>query len=157
MGYTTDFNGGFKLSRNLTEQETEIINKISEDRHDSIYNYGDVRRAYPSIWNQWVIERSYGGNDLLVWDEGEKFYQYVGWLSYLIVNYFDQWEVELNGVVDFDGEDREDRGEIHIKNSEISVYQYNYTLKDVTTSYKDSIINRNDTSAVDFLLSLGSI
>lgn len=139
MGYTTTFNGEFVLSKNLTDKQTEIINDIQTERHDSVYSYNDRRREFPSIWNQWIIEQDRHGKDILVWDEGEKFYEYVGWLSHLIKTYFKKWKVELNGVVEFQGEEREDMGEIHITNNVIQVYEYDFKLIDSTKHYYESI------------------
>ncbi len=51
------------------------------------------------------------------WDGSEKFYNYVEWLRYMIVNFFERWSVKLNGVVAFQGEERKDKGVIVVKDS----------------------------------------
>jgi len=42
-------------------------------------------------------------------------------------------------VVDFQGEEREDMGEIHITNNVIKVYEYDFKLIDSTKAYYESI------------------
>ena len=73
---------------------------------DSIINYNDSG-SQPGLWCQWVIT-----NDVLEWDGGEKFYNYVEWLEYLIKHFFAPLGYELNGTVCYDGEDPDDFGKI---------------------------------------------
>lgn len=115
MGYTTDFWGSFSPSREFTEEETGIINKISETRHEDGYENGR------SIWCQWIIE-----DGELQWDGNEKFYSYIGWLEYLISEYFEKWGIKLNGEVEFRGEDPDDIGLISVVDNAVSVYGVTY-------------------------------
>ncbi len=130
MGYTTDFYGEFLLDKNLTDKQTKTINDISQERHDSDFSYYDKRRPYPSIWCQWIIEQTRDGNDILVWDEGEKFYMYTEWLVYLIENYFNKWNIKLNGEMEWQGEEREDVGKIVIEDNKIKIYDCTYDWKE---------------------------
>lgn len=110
MGYTTDFKGQLKLSRNLTHQEFDTINSIQDKRHD--YS------SYPSIWCNWEVI-SYKDEQYLQWNEGEKFYNYVEWLEYLIDKYFNPWGVTLKGKILWRGEDFSDVGSITIDGDNI--------------------------------------
>jgi len=49
------------------------------------------------------------------WDGGEKFYDYVAWLDYLIERFLEQWGYRLDGTVTWQGEDQDDRGVITIE------------------------------------------
>jgi hypothetical protein len=56
----------------------------------------------------------------IVWDGGEKFYEYVDWIEYLINNFLQPWGYVLNGEVEWFGEDRDDRGLIVVDNNAVS-------------------------------------
>jgi hypothetical protein len=70
----------------------------------------------PGLWCQWRVD----GNKL-VWDGGEKFYDYVEWLNYLIAKFFKPWGYTLNGEIKWFGEDSSDLGIIVVVNNEVSV------------------------------------
>ena len=76
----------------------------------------------PSLWCLWVVEQDENGNQFVVWDGGEKFYEYIAWIRYLIDHFFKPWKVRLNGEVFWIGEDDGDRGKIVIKNNVVKVY-----------------------------------
>lgn len=75
-------------------------------------------KCQPGLWCQWVVE---GDNNTLAWDGNEKFYEYTAWLEYLITNFFEPWGVKVNGEVEFQGEDRDDRGKIVVTDNEVQV------------------------------------
>jgi len=83
---------------------------------DSITNYNGPPSGQPGLWLQWTPNED---GSQLEWDWGEKFYDYVEWLAYMIENFFEPWGRKLNGEVDWVGEDSSDRGTIHIKNNKI--------------------------------------
>lgn len=74
--------------------------------------------AQPGLWCQWVV-----GDDIMEWDGNEKFYEYESWLQYLTTNFFQPWGVMVNGNVEFQGEDREDRGKIVMVDNVMSVLE----------------------------------
>ena len=168
MGYTTDFNGQFELSRKLTEDEGAFLKMFAETRrmprdpekvkalkgeerneecfallkklnmdigpnaenycgvgdfgqgHDSSildYNGFDVKSPFPGLWCQWTPEEDLGA---IVWDEGEKFYNYVEWLEYLIDHFLAPWGIVVNGSVEWRGEDWGDTGTISVEDNEVS-------------------------------------
>lgn len=73
-------------------------------------------KTQPGLWCQWVIE----GNEL-VWDQGEKFYEYEEWLIYLIDNFIAPSGYKLNGEIEFQGEDEEDFGTIRVVDNEVNL------------------------------------
>ena len=72
----------------------------------------------PGLWCQWVPNDE---GTQIVWDEGEKFYEYVEWIRYLIAHFLAPWGYKLNGEVTWVGEDSDDRGVILITDNEVKV------------------------------------
>lgn len=85
---------------------------------NSIIDHNRPPVTQPGLWCQWVISK-----DLeLTWDGGEKFYNYVEWLQYLIKNFFAPWGYKLNGFVHWRGEEMYDIGTIEIKDNVIQIH-----------------------------------
>lgn len=61
-----------------------------------------------------------GGGGTVEWDGGEKFYDYVDWLWYIIEHFLKPWGYTVNGEVRWCGEDDEDRGTIVVVDNEVS-------------------------------------
>ena len=97
-------------------------NEVSTDWHDR-YEENNRRseagECQPGLWCQWIVE--HGDVQVLQWDGGEKFYNYVEWLKYLINHFFEPWGVLLNGEIDWYGEDRSDIGKIIVKDNVVTV------------------------------------
>ena len=87
-----------------------------QDRDESIINYNSAG-SQPGLWCQWIIN----DRNELVWDEGEKFYNYVEWLRYLIKHFFEPLGYELNGTVDYEGEDPDDFGRIVVSDNFVKI------------------------------------
>ena len=68
----------------------------------------------PGLWCQWML---YNDGTELGWDGGEKFYQYVPWLKYLIEHFFEPWGIKLNGEILWQGEETNDFGKIIVKDN----------------------------------------
>lgn len=90
----------------------------SEDK--SIINYNDAG-SQPGLWCQWVIT----DNNELMWDQGEKFYNYTEWLGYLIEHFFAPSGYVLNGTVFYEGEDSDDFGKIVVTDNVVKLF-YGY-------------------------------
>jgi hypothetical protein len=99
----------------------------SGQTHDeSIINYncppgqvnfeGENKNGQPGLWCQWEVSED---GEVLVWDGGEKFYNYVEWLKYLIKTFFKPWGVVLNGEIYWEGEDSSDMGCIVVKDNKV--------------------------------------
>lgn len=71
----------------------------------------------PGLWCQWVIDE----DNQLVWDGGEKFYNYVEWLQYYITHFFEPWGVKLNGSFFWEGEESGDLGKITVTDNVMDV------------------------------------
>jgi hypothetical protein len=201
MGYSTDFNGSFLLSRPATETEKNYINGMSNTRRmkrdvnklmeiyggkfgypftesntpeeiygvdgeffvnpdgptedSSIIDYNSAPglptyeemknvpwqekyatqqsligdgKCVPGLWCQWTIQDGgdHGeedGTQVLAWDGGEKFYEYIAWLKYYINKFFEPWGIKLNGEVTWEGEDSEDFGKIVVVDNVVKILE----------------------------------
>ena len=84
----------------------------------SILNYNEPPRGQPGFWCNWTP--SIDGKAIL-WNEREKFYNYVDWLTYLMFHFLNTWGYVLNGEVEWQGEDRDDFGLIVVANSKVTI------------------------------------
>ena len=123
MGYNTIFSGVFTLNKRIDDRTFEIIEEIRDSRHDD--------RVMPSIWCQWRVG---GDGRSIEWDEGEKFYGYIGWIKYLNDKVLRPRKYRLSGTVCFQGESPEDGGRLIANGNEVRV-RWNYT-DDVLANFK---------------------
>lgn len=106
-----------------------------QDRDDSIVNYNYPPETQPGLWCQWMIDDD--GN--LVWDGGEKFYEYGEWLTYLIDNFLAPSGYVCNGEIEFQGEDMNDFGTIHVKDNVVTV-EYGMRIQSLEDISDDDLI-----------------
>lgn len=97
-----------------------------QDRDESVVDYNTSPDGQPGLWNQWVPNED---GTSIEWDGGEKFYNYVEWLEYIIEHFLQPWGYILNGEVEWFGEDRDDRGMIIVVNNDV-------TTKTAVVSYE---------------------
>jgi hypothetical protein len=145
MGYTTTFQGVFRLNRPLERVHYDYLKAFSGIRHierthqiktlpdpvreaagidagpQGIYYVGGDEssflakncnalpdaQSHLSYYCDWEPTEDGTG---IKWNGAEKFYCYVEWLEYLMVNFLHPWGYTLTGVVSFCGEDPRDRG-----------------------------------------------
>lgn len=84
----------------------------------TIINYNRPPSTQPGLWCKWVVSED---GTRLEWDGGEKFYNYVEWLKYLIDNFFAPLGYVLNGNVEFQGEDYDDFGTISVEDNIVDI------------------------------------
>lgn len=84
----------------------------------SIVDRNEAPWGQPSNYCQWVPTEDCAE---ICWDGGEKVYEYVEWLEYLIKHFLQRWGYALNGSVSWQGEDDEDKGEIVVTDNEVHV------------------------------------
>lgn len=80
-----------------------------QDHDASVVDHNMPPAGQPGLWCQWVPTE---GGDGIEWDGGEKFYDYVEWLEYLVEHFLKPWGIEIRGRVRWQGEEDEDRGVI---------------------------------------------
>jgi hypothetical protein len=83
-----------------------------------ILDYNGPPASQPGLWCQWTPT---GDGTAIIWDEGEKFYDYVEWAEYLLEHFLTPWGYRVNGAVEWFGEDRGDIGRILIVNNAVTV------------------------------------
>ncbi len=102
MGYTTTFEGRIEVSPPLNKQEIEYLTKFNntrrmnrrkggyyvdaggwagQDREIDIVDYNSPPEGQPGLWCQWTPTPD---GKYIEWDQGEKFYDSVKWMQYLI-------------------------------------------------------------------------
>ena len=144
MGYSTDFSGKFNLNKELTPKMAQFLKLFNEtrrmkrktdevfgvegeffvfgggsfgqDREPNIIDFNKEPSTQPSLWCQWTPTSDNMG---IEWDGGEKFYCYTEWLVYLIHKVLAPNGYVLNGVVEWQGEERGDYGEITVVDNRV--------------------------------------
>jgi len=84
----------------------------------SVLDYNRPPMGQPSLWCQWIP--GYEGR-VIHWDGGEKFYNYVEWLQYLVDNFLRPWGYRLNGEVEWSGEETRDVGRLVVRDNMVLV------------------------------------
>jgi hypothetical protein len=91
-----------------------------QDHDASILDYNVPPKGQPGLWCQWVPTKDGKG---IGWDGGEKFYNYIEWLVYLIEHFLQPWGYVLSGQVIWQGEDRSDVGKIKVVDNVVSSHE----------------------------------
>ena len=126
------FNGNLGPEGQYFVGGDEISERVNLDT--SILDHNWQPKPQPGLWCQWVIE----GNEL-VWDQGEKFYEYEEWLIYLIDNFIAPSGYMLNGEIEFQGEDEDVFGTIRVVNNEVNLV-YGMRIMDLAEIETDRLI-----------------
>lgn len=124
MGYTTDFDGTIEVVPPLTKEDAQYLYDFSEIRHQEVSIGGD----FPGIWCQWVAIDHHLGNSAIGWDESEKFYSSAEWMKYIIDNILAPKGYMLNGEIEAQGEDPEDRWRLVVINNKVFRQQAKVTF-----------------------------
>jgi hypothetical protein len=82
-----------------------------EDDSTSIIDYNSPPASQPGLWCQWVLSTD---KDTLEWNGVKNFCNYIEWLQYLIQHFFAKWDIQLNGEVEWQDEDNDNRGVITV-------------------------------------------
>ena len=151
MGYTITFHSAFVLDRELDDDTFTFLKKLNDTRRmkravgpeygvegefyvdgggmcgqaeeSNIVDYNTPPSTQPGLWCQWVPteDRRY-----IQWDGGEKFYNYVKWLQYIIDKILQPEGYVLNGQVAWVGEDSSDQGIMVVKDNKITTLEKTY-------------------------------
>ena len=89
---------------------------FGQDKDASIIDYNSSGK-FPGLWMQWEVSED---GTTLEWDGGEKFYNYIEWLKYLIEHFFNVWGTKLNGSIEWRGEEWDDTGTITVTDSNVT-------------------------------------
>lgn len=138
MGYTTDFRGSFKINKPVDQSTFELLRGLAETRRmkRNLEGYGVEGEFYvaddnnnvidhncppstqPGLWCQWLIDDDC---QTIEWDGGEKFYNYVEWIKYLINSVLAPRGYYVHGSIEWRGEDWSDTGTIQVLNNTVNV------------------------------------
>lgn len=146
MGYSTDFTGDFTVTPTLSISDRDFLKKFSstrrmkrnvgpeygvegefyvngkgwygQDHENNVVDSNTPPATQPGLWCQWIPTED--GNHI-EWDGGEKFYNYVEWIKYLIEKILEPRGYKLNGTVEWQGEDSDDFGKIVIENNVVRI------------------------------------
>lgn len=108
MGYTTEFVGAISLSRKLTLKEAKEWLEMADADDTDGQEFGG--------YIQWVPSTSL---DSLVWDNNEKFYDYVECLGF-VLKWLGERGIVGNGELYWSGEENGDTGKIVVVNSVVT-------------------------------------
>jgi len=84
---------------------------------EGIKDHNKPPKGQPGLWCQWVPTSDGCG---IQWDGGEKFYDYVAWMKYIIEHFLKPWGITANGLIRWYGEERSDVGTIVVKDNEVT-------------------------------------
>lgn len=103
-------------------------------RDGSILDYNEPPSTQPGLWCQWIPSED---GIAIIWDGGEKFYNYVEWLEYIIKNFLEPWGYKVNGEVKWTGEEPYDLGIIRVTDNVVEVLEaeITYKVKNAKTIY----------------------
>ena len=154
MGYTTNFSGDFSVDKPLDDATYALLKGLASTRRmkrkgldpavygvdgefyykegsdmgqehdDNIVDYNTPPSTQPGLWLQWT---PLDDRITIEWDGGEKFYNYVEWLEYIVDKILAPRGYKLSGEVYWDGEDSEDKGKITVKNNKIVAKQAHFS------------------------------
>lgn len=143
MGYTTTFQGVFQLSK-LPSAETIVALRQIE-----MATGRDVRAAAPApdSYCQWRLTKNCQG---IEWDRGEKFYEYIEWLQWIIDQCLKPEGIELSGSVKFDGEDSDDFGYLKIVDGKVIVEKANVVNESLEEliDFKNFVLKHDDAGGI---------
>lgn len=80
-----------------------------------------------SLYCQWTPSQD---GTSLGWNGTEKFYEYVGWLEFLVEHFLGPWRYRLNGRIDWQGDDPDDRGSIFVRDSVVRAVEAEIQVSD---------------------------
>lgn len=115
------------IDHNTAPGQVPYGTKGYTDRYAENDRRTNAGECQPGLWCQWILEND--GTEL-VWDGGEKFYNYVEWLQYMITKFFNPWGIKLNGTIEWHGEDRSDMGQIVVTDSVIKILTGKITFEE---------------------------
>lgn len=99
----------------FVNDQTDLI----RGKDASILNGNHPPEGQPGLWCQWIPNNE---GTCIRWDGGEKFYDYVKWLEYIVEHFLKRWGYTLNGKVEWQGEDTEDQGVIRVEDNVVTTH-----------------------------------
>jgi hypothetical protein len=117
MGYQTEFTGSVTVEPPLAAAQVAHLREFSEERHDD----WDIPNIPRSVWCDWVATDD---GTAIKWNGTEKFYDGDQWMRYLIDTFIQPAGHVVNGVIEAQGEDPDDRWDLVVTHNEVTVRDY---------------------------------
>lgn len=121
MGYTTEFDGEFKLNKQL---DTDTLLRFQDVLNSDVVTYKgnglDLHGYCKWAPNKYATA--------IKWDGNEKFYDYEEWLNYLIKVELAPKGYVLNGKVMWRGEEMEDVGFLLVSENVVTAIKQEFEL-----------------------------
>ncbi|QRG65954.1 hypothetical protein [Brevibacillus choshinensis] len=92
----------------------------TNDYCPSIINQNEPPGRQPGIFLQWIPTED---RKRIIWDRGIKFYNADEWIMYLIDNILSPRGYIVNGIVNAQGEDEEDKWRIEVKENTVDIIE----------------------------------
>lgn len=103
---------------------------LGQDREDNIVDYNRPPSTQPGLWCQWELVHDQDCDEWFIqWDGGEKFYNYIEWLEYIIEKVLKPEGLVLQGEITWQGEDRSDMGKIEVSSNVIRIRKGTVTYR----------------------------
>ena len=118
-GLSVGDEGGYVVpAATFSEDGGLEIDGFGQNADRSVRDSNEPPTGQPGLWCQWEPNED---GTAIQHDEGEKFYNYVEWLRYLVEHFLAPWGYTLSGEVEWVGEDSSDRGKIVVVANESAV------------------------------------
>ena len=96
-------------------------NNFGQTSDKSIIDDNNPPSTQPGLWCHWIPDPYNDAQyDMIGWDEGEKFHDYIDCIKYLMEDFLKPWGYVVNGSVEWRGEDLSDNGVISVKNNVVT-------------------------------------
>ncbi len=115
MGYSTDFDGQFKITPPVTD-----VAHAAKLWEISSGGRCPQDEGAPRSFCMWELLPD---GSALKWDGGEKFYYYTEWLKFLIDTYLTPWGHAVNGAAKWSGEDVDDAGVLVVYDNKVEEFR----------------------------------
>jgi hypothetical protein len=97
--------------------------EYSSDRTNDVEDHNKPPQGQPGLWCQWKPTED---GTAIEWDGGEKFYDYIDWMKYIIAHFLKPWGIVANGRITWQGEEHGDTGTLIVENNEVCTVEGHY-------------------------------
>ena len=98
--------------------DTNDFSNFGQTLDDTVIDSNIPPSTQPGLWCQWYY---YKENNTIEWDKGEKFYNYIEWIQYIIKKILVPRKYAINGEIEWVGDEDNDKGIIKIYNNDIFI------------------------------------
>lgn len=112
-----------------------------QEDDETVIDGNSPPKTQPGLWCQWIPSDDHQG---LEWDGGEKFYESDKWMEYIINRILAPKGYVVNGTIQAQGEEMDDRWELIVRNNNVHVEYLNDKIEkakafDILIADKDDL------------------